>query len=257
MLRHMSEQKAKANDDFDWGTKLGREWWLEQAKTVGADERQLKFAVARYRGCSQTQSARESGYHDDGLGSIRQHGYRTARTRKVMMLLELASLETRGGYDGSVTRQEHRRILTNLARGSDPSIKIRALEALAKFDGDVAEREAAEREAAASQEGLVELFDKLAKINPVRAVSLAREIGYDWNLPDGLVEDALARFDGERRSLQARWARMLEAAKGAAKPAPAAKASGSGPGDGADASAPKHGDLVRDESKHDEEIVQR
>ena len=236
-------------DSFDWG-KLGREWWLEQATTVGADERQLKFAVARYRGCSQTQSARESGYHDDGCGSIRQHGYRTARTRKVMMLLELASLETRGGYDGSVTRQEHRRILTNLARGSDPSIKIRALEALAKFDADAAEREAAEREARASQESLGELFDKLAKINPVRAAVLAREIGFGWDLPDGLVEDALQRFDGERRKLQARWARMREelssTANGAAKPPLAAKAVGKGSGDDVEASASEHGDFVRE-----------
>lgn len=215
MLRRMSEQKANG-DGFDWG-KLGREWWVEQQKTVGADDRLLRFAVARHRGCSQTQAARESGYNDDGCGGIRQHGYRAARTHRVMVLLELAALEQRGGYDGTVTPQEHRRILTNLARGSDPSIKIRALEALAKFDADAAEREAAGREAAASQMTIAARLDQLAKINPARAVSLARDLGMGWELPDPLVEEALRGFDAERRKLQERLVRMLEASRPATK----------------------------------------
>ena len=39
-----------------------------------------------------------------------------------------------GGPDGTVDAAEARRILSSLARGSDPSIRIRSVEALAKLD---------------------------------------------------------------------------------------------------------------------------
>jgi hypothetical protein len=58
-----------------------------------------------------------------------------ARSNITEKLLAFASAEAEGqGYDGSVDRAEGRCILSSLARGSDPSVRIRAIEQLAKFD---------------------------------------------------------------------------------------------------------------------------
>ena len=120
-------------DPIDW-LPLGQEWWDEAARSCGADERQLKFAVCKFRGRSNTQSARTAGYGDD-KDAWKQHGYRLARTRVVSTLLALASAETKGaGPDGSVDKREAKAILSGLARGSDPSVKVRALEALARLE---------------------------------------------------------------------------------------------------------------------------
>ena len=66
-----------------------------------------------------------------------------ARSNIVSQLLAFASSEA-DGPDGTVDRKEGRRILSALARGSDPSIRIRAVEQLAKFDAEDRQTDAAE-----------------------------------------------------------------------------------------------------------------
>jgi hypothetical protein len=180
--------------DFDW-SPLGRGWWAEKAKDTGADERQLRFACLRHRGCSQAESARQAGYPDDGEGSVRQAGWRAARTRVVTTLCALAVAEAKGGVEGCVDAAEARRILTRLARGSDPSIKIRALEAIAKLDATDLDREQAER---ANNFDPLFTLDELSKIDPLLAQWLARSHGLSWKLPPSCVGKALANLEKVR-----------------------------------------------------------
>jgi hypothetical protein len=140
----MTDLERDQAGPFDWGV-LGENWWLEAAKSVGADERQTKFAAAKYRGCSNTDSARQAGYTDN-TDAIRQVGYRCFRTRTCQTLLALAAAEGKGGVDGTADDAECERMLTNLMRGSDPNIKIRAAEALQKLRERKAEREREARE---------------------------------------------------------------------------------------------------------------
>ncbi len=132
------------NDTFDWG-QLPAEWWLETSKQIGADERHAKFAAAKFRNCSNTEAARLSGFGTGGAESTRSEGYRVSRSNKVTQLLALAAAEAGGGYDGTLTKQEARSILTAMARGSDPQVRIKSIELLAKM-------EQAERELGTSSE---------------------------------------------------------------------------------------------------------
>jgi hypothetical protein len=45
---------------FDWAP-LGEAWWTDVGKQLSAKPRQLKFAAAKYRGCSNTEAARQAG----------------------------------------------------------------------------------------------------------------------------------------------------------------------------------------------------
>ena len=119
-------------DDFDWGP-LGAAWWADAGKQLGAKPRQLKFAAAKHRGCTNTEAARQAGYGNGDSNSIRATGYRLARSNITERLLAFASAEGQG-YDNTVDRAEGRRILSSLARGSDPSVRIRAVEQLTKLD---------------------------------------------------------------------------------------------------------------------------
>jgi hypothetical protein len=121
------------DDDFDYG-QLGRDWWLQTAQTIGASERHAKFAAAKHRGETNTSAARGAGFGGGSEASVRSEGYRLARSNKVNQLLALAVAETGSGYDGTVTRQEARQILTTLARGSDPAQRIKAIETILKLD---------------------------------------------------------------------------------------------------------------------------
>jgi hypothetical protein len=123
---------------FDYGS-IPYETWKEFAATVGADERHLKFAAAKFRGCTNTQAAREAGFGPGGGTSTRSEGYRVARSNKINQLLALAAAEAGGGYDGTLSKQEGRSILTAMARGSDPQVRIKAIELLHKME----EKEAA------------------------------------------------------------------------------------------------------------------
>jgi hypothetical protein len=124
-----------AQDDFDWG-QLPREWWLETAATCGATEKHAKFAAAKHRGATNADAARASGFGAGNDKSARSEGYRLARSNRIMNLLALAATEAGGGYDGTLTRTESRQILTGLARGSDPALKIKAIESLNKLEAD-------------------------------------------------------------------------------------------------------------------------
>jgi len=121
-------------DNFDWG-QLTKDWWLETARTIGATERHAKFSAAKFRGATNTLAAKEAGYSANATnpGSVRSEGYRLFRSNKVTQLLSLAAAEAGGGIDGSVLPQEAKQILSHLARGSDPSVRIKALEALNKM----------------------------------------------------------------------------------------------------------------------------
>src|SRR5215831_1545605 len=107
-------------DAFDYGS-LPYETWKEFAATVGAYERQLKFAAAKFRGCTNTEAARQSGFGVGSETSTRSEGYRVARSNKVNQLLALAAAEAGGGYDGTLSKQEARSILTAMATRVRPT----------------------------------------------------------------------------------------------------------------------------------------
>jgi hypothetical protein len=132
-------------DDFDWG-QLPYEWWIETGKTVGADIRHLKFAAAKFRKCTNTQAAREAGFGTGNDQSTRSEGYRVARSNKINQLLALAAVEAGGGYDGTLSQQEARSILTAMARGGDPQVRIKSIELLNKLDIQEATANAAKAE---------------------------------------------------------------------------------------------------------------
>jgi hypothetical protein len=127
-IANMTDEK----EPFDWSA-LGEAWWREAAEQISATEKQAMFACAKYRGTSNTEAARQAGYAGDE-DSIRQTAYRAFRTSAVQNLLALATSELRGATDGTVDAEESRRLLSKLARGSDPNVKIRAIEALQKLD---------------------------------------------------------------------------------------------------------------------------
>jgi hypothetical protein len=69
-------------DTFDWG-QIPYETWMEFARMAGADERNAKFAAAKFRGCTNTEAARQGGYGRGGGTSTRSEGYRVARSNKI------------------------------------------------------------------------------------------------------------------------------------------------------------------------------
>ena len=127
------------DDSFYYG-QLGRDWWLQTAQTIGANERHAKFAAAKHRGETDTSAATGAGFGGVSDASVRSEGYRLARSNKVNQLLALAVAESGSGYDGTVTRQEARQILTMLARGSDPAQRIKAIEMVLKMDQQEADQ---------------------------------------------------------------------------------------------------------------------
>src|SRR5262245_42814136 len=91
----------ETTDDFDWG-QLGPAWWRDVGKQLGASERQLRFAVAKYRGCSNTESARQAGYTSADPAGLRSTGYRLARSNITERLLAFAAAEASDeGFDGA------------------------------------------------------------------------------------------------------------------------------------------------------------
>jgi hypothetical protein len=120
-------------DTFDWG-QLTEDWSKETAVKCGATLAHAKFAARKHAGATNTDAARAAGYGNGKPTCERSEGYRVSRSNKVMQMLALAAIEAGGGYDGTLTRTESRQILTGLARGSDPSIKIKAIESVHKLD---------------------------------------------------------------------------------------------------------------------------
>jgi hypothetical protein len=126
----MNEQTS----EFDW-SPLGASFWLEAQKTVGASDLQTKFAACRYRGMTAVGSARAAGYTGDAA-ALRQAGSRAAQGTAVQHLMALGKAEARGDDNGHVGLEEARSILSRLARGSDPNVRIKALESISRLDRD-------------------------------------------------------------------------------------------------------------------------
>jgi hypothetical protein len=137
-------------DTFDYGA-IPYETWKEFAAICGADDRHIKFAAAKFRNCTNTQAAREAGYGAKGGASTRSEGYRLARSNKINQLLALAAAEAGSGYDGTLTKQESRSILTAMARGSDPQVRIKSIELLNKLEQQEAAANAAQPEESLEQ----------------------------------------------------------------------------------------------------------
>jgi hypothetical protein len=133
----MNEQTT----EFDW-SPLGSAIWEEAQKTTGASDMQTRFACCRHRGMTAVGSARAAGYAGDA-DSIRQAGSRAAKSTAVMAMVQLAQIEQAGGDDGTLSGPEARRILSKLARGSDPSVRIKAIETLNRIDREERDRQAA------------------------------------------------------------------------------------------------------------------
>ena len=169
-----------AQDDFDWG-ELGRDWWVETATTCGATEKHARFAAAKHRGASNAAAARSAGFGAGNDASARSEGYRLARSNRIMSLLALAAAKAGGGYDGTLTRSESRQILTGLARGSDPALRIKAIESLNKLDADESAGRPTEEQT--TEQAAREL---MALCRPEEAPRVWGEIvlrGYQWHAP--------------------------------------------------------------------------
>src|SRR5262249_17226352 len=98
--------------------------------------------------------------------TIRQAGHRASKSTAVMNLLALAKAESGEGDDGVVTGAEAKRILSRLARGSDPNIRIKALESLARMERDASTSDpCASHDEADSYAALVSVFgEEVAKL---------------------------------------------------------------------------------------------
>jgi hypothetical protein len=131
----MSEQET----EFDW-SPLGEAWWMEAAATCGATPLQARFGCCRHRGMTQAGAARLAGY-GGGPDGVRKAGSQAAKSTAVCNMMALAQAETSTGDDGVVGTGEARRILSRLARGSDPNVRIKALDSLQKIE----DRQRAER----------------------------------------------------------------------------------------------------------------
>jgi hypothetical protein len=156
-------------DDFDWG-ELPREWWIQTAVECGATEKHAKFAAAKHRGATNSDAARKAGFGGGSEASVRSEGYRLARSNKINQLLALATAEAGGGYDGTLTRAESKQILTSLARGSDPALRIKAIESLGKIEDG--ERGAASEAADDPDENLRNLICSLPESGLGAALAL-------------------------------------------------------------------------------------
>ena len=125
----MTDQK---DAEFSW-EPLGEAWWLEAQATCGATDLQVRFACCRHRGMTRTLAARLAGYKGTA-DSIRQSASDAAKTNAVVNMLALAAAETGSGDDGTLGPAEAKRILSRLARNSDPTVRIKAIESLQKIE---------------------------------------------------------------------------------------------------------------------------
>lgn len=164
--------------DEEFWKPFGEQWWRDSAATVGATNQQTIFACAKYASATNTGAARLAGYKDTGdeTTGIRQIAYRVYRSNAVQNLLALAAAEGNGGRDGTVDRQEAKRLLSKLIRGPDPSIRIRGIEALNRLE----ENEAAERKAGDEECDPKKTLTQIAAFNPMLAEALALKEDVDW-----------------------------------------------------------------------------
>jgi hypothetical protein len=123
-------------DEFDWGTR-GESFWRDIQKAAATRSAlALKFVASKEQGKSNTEAARRAG----AGGAPNAAGYRLSRSNEVARLFAVLQAET-GTDVGHVDGAESKRILSQLARGSDPSVRIRAVEALQKIQERELERD--------------------------------------------------------------------------------------------------------------------
>src|SRR5215467_9817741 len=159
-------------EQIDWG-ELGESWWRQAGANCHATEQQIIFALHRHQGMTATSAARAANYAGDDA-TIRQAGHRAAHSTAVMGLLSMAKAETGQGPDGNVTMTEAKQILSRLARGSDPNVRIKAIESLAKIERE--ERELNMRQAESGTDIRQEIAE-IAKISPDLAEGFAKHKG--------------------------------------------------------------------------------
>jgi hypothetical protein len=163
-------------EQIDW-SPLGEDWWREAGANCHATEQQIIFALHRFKGMTMTGSAKAAQYSGDE-NSIRQSGHRAAHSSAVMGLLSMAKAETGHGPDGNVTMDEAKQILSRLARGSDPNVRIKSIECLAKIERE--ERELNMRQAETATDIHQEIRE-IAKISPELAEAYAKDKGIVWS----------------------------------------------------------------------------
>jgi hypothetical protein len=163
--------------EIEWG-ELGEAWWMEAGAACHATHQQIIFALHRHQGMTATGAARAAKYAGDGTDTIRQAGHRAAHSSAVMGLLSMAKAETGKGPDGNVTMDEAKQILSRLARGSDPNVRIKSIETLAKIERE--ERELNMRQAENGSDLRTE-YQELLKISPELAEAFAKEKGVTLN----------------------------------------------------------------------------
>jgi len=156
-------------DEFDWGEKGEVFWRGIQKAAATRSELALKFVVGKAAGKSNAEAARCAG----AGGQPNAAGYRLSRANQVQRLFAVLQAET-GDEVGHVDGAEAKRILSHLARGSDPSVRIRAVEALAKLE----ERER-ELDAQRAEEGdPLKTLQRIADGWPLLAAVIAKRDGW-------------------------------------------------------------------------------
>jgi hypothetical protein len=195
----MTIQEHIDPDGFNWGNHP-REWWLECARKAGIrkNSQAVKFCAAKARGVSNTQAAREMGIKNQPNAA----GYRLARANEVQRLYVILQSET-GLTVGDVDEAEAMRILSQLARSSDPSVRLRACEAIARMNERKAEREAEDPNKLGSPR---DTLDEIGETDPLLAWWLARTHGLKWTMPGAGLHGALAKIEQLRNEILAETA---------------------------------------------------
>jgi hypothetical protein len=112
-----------SNDDF-W-KPFGETKWRDFATTVSATELQLRYAVSKFNGSTNSAAAKVAGYKGD-KDEIRRAGYTANRSTAVVALIELA--ETHAPQAAGLTDAEVDAKVAKLVRSPDPQISLKATE---------------------------------------------------------------------------------------------------------------------------------
>ena len=159
--------------EFDW-SPLGESWWRYKHRATKATAQQTKFACARYRGCSATEAARQSGYSGGTDNEhIRTSASRALRSKSVENLLVLAAAEG-SPRRALVSDDEVHQKLSDMINSGDPATALRATEQRAKMKAHEAERGRGEEWDGLSQERWVR--DLLLVPNHVNRADVAAGI---------------------------------------------------------------------------------